>query len=169
MRSYLSGRRINIYEFLKLSRACDIVQNNTAKISLFVMFSICFLFLVSPFYVYFFIFCGLTHHPPPVTRYPPTRYPPPVTRHPSPAEKSCRSSYRESNKGSKERQGPTLGVHFILDLTIKRELTVFRVQRKSVLQPAIRASCSQHELAHKSFQLAPKPFLVSRIDYNPVI
>ena len=55
------------------------------------MFSICFLFLVSPFYVYFFIFCGLIHHPPPATRHPlpatrhpSTRYPPPATRHPSP-------------------------------------------------------------------------------------
>ena len=34
-----------------------------------------------------------------------------------------------------------------------------RVQRKSVLQPAIWANCSQHVLAHKSFQLAPKPYL----------
>ena len=42
-----------------------------------------------------------------------------------------------------------------------------RVQRKSVLQPVIRASCSQHVLAHKSFRLAPKPFLITRIDYSP--
>ena len=42
----------------------------------------------------------------------------------------------------------------------------YRVQKKSVLQPTIRASCSQHVLAHKSFQLAPKPFLISRIDNN---
>ena len=84
MRSYLSGRRINIYEFLKLSRACDIVKNNNAKISLFVMFSICFLFLFSPFYVYFFIFCGLTHHPPPATRHPLPATRLPATRHPSP-------------------------------------------------------------------------------------
>ena len=45
----------------------------------------------------------------------------------------------------------------------------FRVQRRTVLQPAIRASCSQHVLAHKSFQLAPKSFLISRIDYNPSV
>ena len=45
----------------------------------------------------------------------------------------------------------------------------YRVQKKSVLQPTIRASCSQHVLAHKSFQLAPKPFLISRIDYNPSV
>ena len=44
-----------------------------------------------------------------------------------------------------------------------------RVQRKSVLQPAIRASCSWHVLAHKSFQLVPKPFLISRIDHNPSV
>ena len=43
------------------------------------------------------------------------------------------------------------------------------VQRKSVLQPAIWASCSEHVLAHKPFQLAPKPFLISRIDYNPSV
>ena len=39
------------------------------------------------------------------------------------------------------------------------------LQRKSVLQPAIRASCSWHALA----QLAPKHFLISRIDYNPSV
>ena len=44
-----------------------------------------------------------------------------------------------------------------------------KVQRKSVLQPAIQASCSQHVLAHKSFLLAPKPFLISRIDNNPSV
>ena len=33
-------------------------------------------------------------------------------------------SYRESNKGSKERQGPTLGVRFT-EVSVKRELTVF--------------------------------------------
>ena len=47
----------------------------------------------------FFIFYGLTHHPPPATRHPlpatrhppsATRHPPPVIRHPSSAEKSCR-------------------------------------------------------------------------------
>ena len=44
-----------------------------------------------------------------------------------------------------------------------------RVQRKSVSQPAIWASCSSHVLAHKSFQLAPKPFLINRIDYHPSV
>ena len=33
-------------------------------------------------------------------------------------------SYRESNKGSKERQGPTLGVLFT-EVSVKRESTVF--------------------------------------------
>ena len=37
----------------------------------------------------------------------------------------------------------------------------FRVQRKSVFHPAIRASCSEHVLPLKSFQLAPKPFLMT--------
>ena len=32
-------------------------------------------------------------------------------------------SYRKSNKGSKEKQGPTLGVHFT-EVSVKRELTV---------------------------------------------
>ena len=41
--------------------------------------------------------------------------------------------------------------------------------RKSVLQPVIGASFSYHVLALKSFQLAPKPFLISRIDYNPSV
>ena len=45
-----------------------------------------------------------------------------------------------------------------------------RVQRKSVLQPAIWASCSYQIVpAHKSFQPAPKPFLISRSDYNPSV
>ena len=39
-------------------------------------------------------------------------------------------SYRESNKGSKEKQGPTLGVHFyrgvrLIKVSVKRELTVY--------------------------------------------
>ena len=33
-------------------------------------------------------------------------------------------SYRESNKGSKERQGPTLGVRLI-EVSVKRESTVY--------------------------------------------
>ena len=37
-----------------------------------------------------------------------------------------------------------------------------RVQRKSVLQPPIRGSCSLHVLA-------PIPFFISRIDYNPSV
>ena len=74
----------NFHEFLKLSRACDIVQKNIAKISLFVMFIYFFLFLVSTFYFYFFDnLSPVTHHPPPATR-----HPLPATRHPSPAEKS---------------------------------------------------------------------------------
>ena len=34
------------------------------------------------------------------------------------------SSYRESNKGSKERKGPTLGVRLI-EVSVKRESTVY--------------------------------------------
>ena len=60
-------------------------------------------------------------------------------------------------------------VHFILDTAVFIFSGDSRVQRKSVLQPAIRASCSYHLLAHKSFQLAPKLFLISRIDYNPSV
>ena len=36
-------------------------------------------------------------------------------------------SYSESNKGSKERQGPTLSVRFT-EVSIKRELTVVHCQ-----------------------------------------
>ena len=41
-------------------------------------------------------------------------------------------SYKESNKGSKERQGPTLGVLFkegvrLIEVSVKRESTVLRV------------------------------------------
>ena len=97
----------NFYEFLKLSRASDIVENNIAKISLFVMFIIFFLFLVSTFYFYFFLFLTAWQfvtrhpHPPPFTRYPSpatlhplpvTRHPSPVTRHPPPATRHPRKS-----------------------------------------------------------------------------
>ena len=73
----------NFYEFLKLSCACDIVQKNMAKISLFVMFIIFF-----PSFGFHFLFLFfwqfVTRHPPPATRHPlpVTRYPSPVTRHP---------------------------------------------------------------------------------------
>ena len=97
MRSYLSGRRINItLTFMSSSSYLVHViscRNNTAKISPFVMFIIIFLFLVSPFYFYFLFFTAwpttrhalpVTRYPLPVypsTRYPSTRYPSPVTRH----------------------------------------------------------------------------------------
>ena len=101
IRSYLSGRRINITltfmsssSYLVHAISCS---NNTAKISAFVMFIIIFLFLVSPFYFYFLFFTAwpTTRYPSPATRYPLPIYPLPVyplpiTRHPSPAEKSCR-------------------------------------------------------------------------------
>ena len=41
-------------------------------------------------------------------------------------------SYRESNKESKERQGPTLGVHFT-KVSIKRESTVFYTSQISCM------------------------------------
>ena len=40
-------------------------------------------------------------------------------------------SYRESNKRSKERQGPTLGVRLI-EVSVKRESTVFELALKCV-------------------------------------
>ena len=36
-------------------------------------------------------------------------------------------SYRESNKGSKERQGQTLGVRF-REVSVKRESTVYKLR-----------------------------------------
>ena len=74
MRSYLSGLRIS--STLIFMSSCDIVWKNIAKISLFVMFIIFFLVLVSTFCVFFklfflnfFIFDSLTiFHPLPVTR-----------------------------------------------------------------------------------------------------
>ena len=36
-------------------------------------------------------------------------------------------SYRESNKGGKERQGPTLGVRFT-EVSVKRESAVFQIR-----------------------------------------
>ena len=65
-------------QFLMLSLACDIVQKNIAKISLFVMFIIFFYFWFSPFILFFF-FDGLTIcHPSSATR-----HPLPATHHPS--------------------------------------------------------------------------------------
>ena len=92
MRSYLSGRRINITltfmsssSYLVHAISCS---NNSPKISPFVMFIIIFLFLVSPFYFYFLFFTAwpTTRHALPVTLYPlPVYplpiYPLPVTRH----------------------------------------------------------------------------------------
>ena len=42
-------------------------------------------------------------------------------------------------------------------------------ENHAVLQPAIRARCRWHVLAHKSLQLAPKPFLIGQIDNNPSV
>ena len=100
-----------------LVHAISCRRNYIAKISLFVIFIIVFLFLVSPCYFYYFYFLRsdpppatryplpatrhplpathlpATRHPSPVTRHqsPATSHPPPVTRHLSPAEKSCRA------------------------------------------------------------------------------
>ena len=41
-------------------------------------------------------------------------------------------SYKESNKGSKERQGPTLGVRLI-EVSVKRESTVGLISKKATL------------------------------------
>ena len=41
-------------------------------------------------------------------------------------------SYRESNKGSKERQGPTLGVRFT-GVSVKRESTVHFVSGRQTV------------------------------------
>ena len=90
MQSYLSGRRINI-TFIFMCSSSYLVHaiscsNNIAKISLFVMFIIIFLFFGFPFYFF-------RPHPPPATRHPlpdtrhplpATHHPPPATRHPSP-------------------------------------------------------------------------------------
>ena len=91
MRSYLSGRRINITltfmsssSYLVHAISCS---NNTAKISPFVMFII-FFFFWFPLFIFIFLFFTAW----PTTRHalPVTRNPLPATRHPSPAEKSCR-------------------------------------------------------------------------------
>ena len=42
-------------------------------------------------------------------------------------------SYRESNKRSKERQGPTLDVRLI-EVSVKRESTVYLFQQKALRQ-----------------------------------
>ena len=73
--------------------------------------------------------------------------------------------YRESNKGSKQRQGPTLGVRLI-EVSVKRESTVFFVYissqttfwafygaPKSVSCLAIALSYSFHSAPFQSFIL----------------
>ena len=45
-------------------------------------------------------------------------------------------SYRESNKGNKERQGPTLGVRYT-EVSIKRESTVKVIPHIKGLQPLL--------------------------------
>ena len=41
-------------------------------------------------------------------------------------------SYKESNKRSKERQGPTLSVRFT-EVSVKRESTVFKIRAETVV------------------------------------
>ena len=92
-------------QFLMLSLACDIVQKNIAKISLFVKFIIFFLFLVSTFYFVFF-FDGLTIcHPSSATRHPlpATRHPLPATRHPSPVTRGKVLPYLPRSRGFPHR------------------------------------------------------------------
>ena len=52
------------------------------------------------------------------------------------------ASYRQSNKGSKERQGPTLGVRFT-EVSVKRESTVecFQSSIKSTFVVALVLRC----------------------------
>ena len=40
------------------------------------------------------------------------------------------SSYKESNKGTKQRQGPTLGVRFT-EVSVKRESTVMHLKNNN--------------------------------------
>ena len=49
-------------------------------------------------------------------------------------------SYRQSNKGSKERQGPTVGVRLI-EVSVKRELTaVYNVSSQNHAAPILTTS-----------------------------
>ena len=68
---------------------------------------------------------------------------------------------------TKENQQQNIVDYFIsLETNSKPYSTV---QRKSVSWLAIWASCSKHVLADRSFQLALKPFFISRTDYNPSV
>ena len=91
MRSYLSGRRINITLIFMSFSSYLVHAISCRRILLKYRFLFCLLSFFSfgfPFFFFFFYF--LRPDPPPATRYPPpvTRHPPPVTRHPrkSPAE-----------------------------------------------------------------------------------
>ena len=146
MRSYLSGRRINI-TLIFMSSSSYLVHaiscsNNSPKISPFVMFIIIFLFLVSPFNFYYFYF--LQPDPPPATRYPSpaTRHPPPVyplaaTRHPSPVTRHPRKSTAESRlshaslfavKGAQIRR-QTSQLSFTIDKRIRKNQKQQNIQR----------------------------------------
>ena len=102
------------------------------------MFIICFLFLVSPFYFYFFIFYGLTHHPPPATR-----HPLPATRHPSPAEKSCRFCLRVRSAGGG-------GESYFPYIPLNEIQTMFSqpAKRLAMLLPA--DLCTDHAITSKT-------------------
>ena len=61
-------------------------------------------------------------------------------------------SYRESNKGSKERQGPTLGVCF-REVSVKRELTVYLL-----VSGMTSSSTKLYLLFLRPFWCSKKPF-----------
>ena len=90
MRSYLSGRRINITLIFMSSSSYLVHAISCRRILLkyrfFCNFCYCFSFFGFPFLFLFLFFKAwpTTRHPLPVTRYPPpvTRHPSPVTRHP---------------------------------------------------------------------------------------
>ena len=72
-------------------------------------------------------------------------------------------SYRESNKGSKERQGPTLGVRFT-EVSVKRESTVpfFFLMRDPPLNTSNNRSKHLYQSDHVVISISV--FCLSNID-----
>ena len=76
---------------------------------------------------------------------------------------SC-PSYRESNRGSKERQEPTLGVRFT-EVSVKRELTVYMLLskfNKHVRNPGHRRVASKFRIGNHNLKIETGRFTIPR-------
>jgi len=80
-------------------------------------------------------------------------------------ERHCVAKYQHSADESTSQMLSEDGFRSFKDYRVEErgEGYVNRVQRKVILQFALRASCNQLLLARKSFLLTPKKFFTSRM------